>query len=479
MSLRLRLTLYFTGFLAVALVVAGSVVYVLTQRSLTESVERRIDQALADFENEGYQVGANGLPGDAHYLVSLYVNPLLEPADLRNGTIFDGRLYADLQRNGPTTDPEYIFNSLEDDTYELLFDTGNASTTLRLEDGRFLRVRAFRIPRNEISQFPGVVILGFPIARDILSQLRDNLVRTVLVSFLGFGLLVWLASKQMLLPLKRMTQAASRVSSADLSQRVPVARTRDELRELSETLNHMLGRLQESFDTQRRFTADASHELRTPVTAIAGHVNYLLRRTKTSPEQNDSLIVIKREAERMGKLVADLLELARADAGFRVDRRNMNIVEVAEAVHMEIAPVAGQATINVAPAQSVLMVRGDFDRLKQVMLNLIQNALNAGSTAITLALFEERGRVVVEIADNGPGIPHEAIPHLFERFYRVDEARSTRGNGSGLGLAIVKWVVDQHEGNVLVESHAGEGTVFTIYIPGLEVEEEMPVLVSV
>jgi signal transduction histidine kinase len=101
--------------------------------------------------------------------------------------------------------------------------------------------------------------------------------------------------------------------------------------------------LQESFDTQRRFTADASHELRTPVTAIAGHVNYLLRRTKTSPEQLDSLIVIKREAERMGKLVADLLELARADAGFRVDRRKMNLVEVAEAVHMEIAPVAGQA----------------------------------------------------------------------------------------------------------------------------------------
>lgn len=479
MSLRLRLTVYFTGFLAVALVVAGSVVYALTQRSLTESIERRADQALEDLRAQGYDEGASALPGDVHYLVSLYVTPLQSPQDLRSGTVFDGRLYAGLQRNGPTTDPERIFNILDREVYEALYEGTEVSTTVELQDGRFLRVRAVTVDAGAIAEFPGVVLLGFPIARDILSQLSDNLVRTMVLSFVGFGLLVWAASKQMLMPLKRMTQAAARVSSQDLSQRVPVAPSRDELRELSETLNHMLGRLQESFDTQRRFTADASHELRTPVTAITGHVNYLLRRTKTSPEQHDSLVVIKREAERMGKLVADLLELARADAGFRVDRREMNIVEVAEAVHMEIAPVAGQAAITVSPAQAVLMIMGDFDRLKQVMLNLIQNALNAGSTAVSVALYAEKGRVVVEIADNGPGIPSEALPHLFDRFYRVDEARSTRGNGSGLGLAIVKWVVEQHQGDVLVESHAGEGTVFSVYLPALEVTEDVPVLVGV
>lgn len=478
MPLRLRLTFYFTGFLAVALLVAGSVVYALTQRSMTESIERRADQALEDLRAQGYKEGASALPGDVHYLINLYVTPPQTPQDMRNGTIFDGRIYAGLQRNGPTTDPEGIFNALDDRVYGALFEATEASTTLELDDGRFLRVRAVTVAENVIAEFPGVVLLGFPIAQDILHQLSDNLVRTMVLSFLGFGLLVWGVSKQMLMPLKRMTQAAARVSSQDLSQRVPVAPSRDELRELSDTLNHMLGRLQESFDTQRRFTADASHELRTPVTAIAGHVNYLLRRTKTSPEQLDSLIVIKREAERMGKLVADLLELARADAGFRVDRRKMNLVEVAEAVHMEIAPVAGQAAITVSPAQSVLMVMGDFDRLKQVMLNLIQNALNAGSTAVNVALYAERERVVIEIADNGPGIPSEALPHLFDRFYRVDEARSTRGNGSGLGLAIVKWVVEQHKGDVQVESHAGEGTVFMVYLPALQVSEDAPVLVS-
>lgn len=478
MPLRLRLTFYFTGVLAVALLVAGSVVYALTQRSMTESIERRADQALEDLRSQGYQAGASALPGDVHYLVRLYVTPPQSPQDLRNGTTFDGRLYAGLERNGPTTNPEYIFDILDDEVYAALFDATEAATTVELDDGRFLRIRAVTVEKDVIAEFPGVVLLGFPIPRDILNQLSDNLVRTMVLSFLGFGLLVWAASKQMLMPLKRMTQAAARVSSQDLSQRVPVAPSRDELRELSDTLNHMLGRLQESFDTQRRFTADASHELRTPVTAIAGHVNYLLRRTKTSPEQLDSLIVIKREAERMGKLVADLLELARADAGFRVDRRRMNLVEVAEAVHMEIAPVAGQAAITVSPAQSVLMVMGDFDRLKQVMLNLIQNALNAGSTAVSVALYAERERVVIEIADNGPGIPSEALPHLFDRFYRVDEARSTRGNGSGLGLAIVKWVVEQHKGDVQVESHAGEGTVFTVYLPALEVSEGAPVLVG-
>ena len=148
-----------------------------------------------------------------------------------------------------------------------------------------------------------------------------------------------------------MTTAASRVSSQDLSQRVPVPKSRDEVGELSVTLNRMLDRLQESFDTQRRFTADASHELRTPVTVIAGHVNYLLRRTSPSPEQTESLATVRNEAARMSKLVNDLLELARADAGFKVEREPLNLVEVVETVHREVAPVAKGAEVSVTSPQ--------------------------------------------------------------------------------------------------------------------------------
>ena len=298
-----------------------------------------------------------------------------------------------------------------------------------------------------------------------LNQLRSALFLTSLGAFVVCGLGIWLLSRGVLSPLHRITQTASRVTGNDLSQRVPVPRSNDEIREMSVTLNRMLDRLQESFETQRRFTADASHELRTPVTAIAGHANYLLRRTRPDPEQVDSLTVIRREAERMTKLVNDLLELARADAGFSIDLQPMNLVEVAEAVHMEVAPVAGNADITVSAQDPILEVMGDSTRLKQVLLNLVQNALNAGATVISMSLSQDRLGIQLEVLDNGPGIPEGAIPHLFDRFYRVDGARSTRGNGSGLGLAIVNWIVQQHGGQVEVESKVGEGTVFRVILP--------------
>ena len=153
-------------------------------------------------------------------------------------------------------------------------------------------------------------------------------------------------------------------------------------------------------------------------------------------------------AEHLLGLVNDLLELARADAGFSIDLEPMNLVEVVEAVHMEIAPVAGNAQISVSTARPIHEVMGDATRLKQVLLNLIHNALNAGATSIAVSLSEDRSGVTMEVLDNGPGIPEKAIAHLFERFYRVDGARSTRGNGSGLGLAIVNWIVQQHGGQV-------------------------------
>ncbi|HHO56530.1 MAG TPA: HAMP domain-containing histidine kinase, partial [Trueperaceae bacterium] len=226
----------------------------------------------------------------------------------------------------------------------------------------------------------------------------------------------------------------------------------------------MLQRLQESFETQQRFTGYASHELRTPVTVIAGHANYLLRRTKLSEDQVDSLKVIHKEADRMAKLVNDLLELARADAGLTIKREPMNLVEVLEDVKNEVQPVT-DAEIILSISEPLIEISGDANRLKQVILNLLQNALNAGSKKVTMSLEDDGNDVRLEIFDDGPGIPADAIPHLFERFYRVDSARTKKG--SGLGLSIVKWIVLQHGGTVTVESRLGEGTIFTILLPSL------------
>ncbi|MGL4608160.1 MAG: sensor histidine kinase [Trueperaceae bacterium] len=421
------------------------------------------------------------LPRDAYFLVKFVSTIPSSYEDLERqlsyGTLFPPPV---LERRVPSSEDGFsirrnptsddLFSALSKETLEEIITTGRSYTRIALPNHRPIvaYIRAAQVNYGTSSfDTPGLFLVGFELPTQTFNDLLRLLLRTLLIAFLVFAAGVWLLSYRVLLPVKRVTHAASQVTGLDLSQRVPIPKANDEMKELTVTVNNMLDRLQESFETQRRFTADASHELRTPVTAIVGHANYLLRRTKPSEEQIDSLTVIRREAERMAKLVNDLLELARADAGFAIKREPMNFIEVVDAAHKAIAPVATSTTITLSMKEPLIEVSGDASRLKQVILNLIQNAVNAGSKNITVSVYLDKNKqdVNLEILDDGPGMPAEALPHIFDRFYRVDGARSTRGNGSGLGLAIVKWIVQQHEGAVSVESKLGEGTVFTVVLP--------------
>lgn len=477
MSLRLRLTLFYTLFLALVLVAVAAAVYAFTQRSLVTALEDRARETVASVLEDKRLASAQALPDDAYWLLKAVNLGLVTRNDFENVQIPRGILQnADMVpayllsqgavRRPPTNDD--LFKYLPANVYDVLFSSEEAFTQVKLpEGGKFIAyLRLHNIVQGGFA-FQVISLVAMPFPTPTLNNLRNLLLRTVFFAFITFAVGVWLLSSRALLPLKRVTATAAQISSRDLSQRVPVSKTNDELKELAVTLNNMLERLQESFETQRRFTADASHELRTPVTAIVGHANYILRRTKPTPEQVDSLTVIRREAERMAKLVNDLLELARADAGFSIQREPMNLVEVLEAVHMDVAPIAGATKIDVSVSAPLIEVLGDASRLKQVVLNLVLNAVNAGSKHIRVSLSKEKRDVRLEVLDDGPGIPEAALPHLFDRFYRVDGARSTRGNGSGLGLAIVNWIVQQHGGTVGVESRLGEGTVFTVLLPAL------------
>lgn len=471
MTLRLRLALFTSAFMAVILSAVAVSVYVLTERSLSASVEERAVQALADLTGGAVATGLQRLPGDAYYQIMLVAPVGGRPADVaavRNGVDFTTA--SSSVRSNPSE--ERLLGALTDRTLQELVDTGRLAGFATLAGGVRLRVLGGlgTIEFSNQQVVTAAILVGLPVGgvQDTLEQLARDLGLIVLVAFLAFAVGVWLLSRRVLAPVQRVTQAAARVSGTDLARRVPVPRSDDEMRALALSINHMLDRLQESFETQRRFTADASHELRTPVTAIVGHARYLLRRTRPTPEQVDSLTVIQREAERMGKLVNDLLELARADAGFQVHREPMNLVEVVEAVRTDLAPVAGAAELVVDCAVPLLEVEGDPGRLKQVVLNLVQNALDAGAKRVVMRLERDGARAVLEVLDDGPGIPADALPHLFDRFFRVDGARSTRGNGSGLGLAIVRWIVQMHGGTVEVRSRVGEGTVFTVAVPVLD-----------
>ncbi|MBX3142921.1 MAG: HAMP domain-containing histidine kinase [Trueperaceae bacterium] len=466
MHLRLQLTLVFGAFIAVILSAVALSVYVLTERSLNVGVEERAQSALSEITrgSDSLQEGLQRLPSDTFYqivLIGTFDRVRENPASIRAGVPYTIA--------GFPSSP--LVTAMSESALQTLSATSSVVTTV-VSGGERIRLlgRLGQVSAFDGRLLPAAFLIGVPagLMASTLEQLARDLVLTVIVAFLAFALGVWVLADRVLAPLKRVTEAAARISGSEITKRVPVPNGRDEIRDLGVAINNMLDRLQESFETQRRFTADASHELRTPVTAIAGHASYLSRRTNPSPEQTESIDIIRREADRMGKLVNDLLELARADAGFTVQRVPMNLVEVVHAVKAEVTPGAGGAQIEVHAPQPLVEVLGDAGRLKQVVLNLVHNALNAGAKRVSLSVTRAKNQITLEVLDDGSGIPADALPHLFDRFYRVDGARSGRGNGSGLGLAIVKWIVQQHDGAVTVESRLGEGSVFSVQLPALD-----------
>lgn len=469
MTLRLRLTLITSILIAIVLSGAGVAVYLLTERSLMVVVEERARQALSELFDGPLTQSVPRIPSDMYYQIVLTSAAGDLPRDV--GVIRDGVIAGvpNVRRN-PTTDS--LLNLLSDRALEPLVQGGDVVSDVGLAGGQQLRVFGMlgliQWPIVSGGALTGLIMVGVPITtmQMTLNQLSQDLAMAVLLAFLVFALAISFLSRRVLSPVQRVTQAAARISGEDLTKRVPVPRSRDEVRELAVTVNGMLARLQESFETQRRFTADASHELRTPVTSIRGLAEYLMRRTDPTPAQLEPLKGIDREAERMAKLVNDLLDLARADAGFTVQRQPMNIIEVLEEVKAELGPASTPAQIVLDRGSPLLEVEGDAKRLKQVVLNLVQNALNAGARTVTLHAVRAGKEVVLEVLDDGPGIPAEALPNIFERFFRVDGAR--RGSGSGLGLAIVRSIVQQHGGVVDVRSRVGEGTVFTVTLPALD-----------
>jgi signal transduction histidine kinase len=266
----------------------------------------------------------------------------------------------------------------------------------------------------------------------------------------------------------RVTKTARSISrSGDLGRRLEQPRTLDEVGRLAQTFNEMLARIEGLFRAQQRFVADVSHELRSPLTAIRGNLDLLERGAADDPAaRQEALGAMDVEVQHMSRLVADLLTLARADAGVPIEKQPVELDTILLDVYRHARLTAQGVTISIANEDQVT-VQGDPDRLKQLFLNLTDNALKytpAGGR-VTLAWERADGWVRVAVADTGIGIAPENLPHLFERFYRADKARSREQGGTGLGLAIAKWIAEAHGGKILVESQVGKGSTFTVLLP--------------
>ncbi|WP_027893951.1 sensor histidine kinase [Calidithermus chliarophilus] len=294
------------------------------------------------------------------------------------------------------------------------------------------------------------------------------LVGLIVLSVLGvLGLSLALAAIG-LRPIDQLNRAAQQIArSRDLSRRVEGRPGGDELSRLAETFNQMLSSLQEADNAQKRFVADASHELRAPLATIQGNLE-LLRRYPQMPaaEREKTLRMAEREAVRLSRLVNDLLTLARGDAGLPLRQAPVGLRAVAQEALTEARYLLRGQRLE-APELEEAWVLGDRDHLKQLVLILLDNAIQytpeGGEVRLSLHAEGEEARLTV--SDTGIGIPPEDLPHVFERFYRADPARSRNKGGSGLGLAIAHWIVERHGGAVTVESQVGRGTTVAVRLP--------------
>ena len=287
---------------------------------------------------------------------------------------------------------------------------------------------------------------------------------------LGLGLVGgWLISKRILAPVERISTTAEAISATNLSQRIDVAGTKSELGRLANVLNRMFGRLEFAFDRQGRFTADASHELRTPVSVILSQTETALARERPAEEYREALEACYRSSRRMKSLIDDLLLLTRADTGrLGIRSEPVDFQQITEDTVNLLQPLAEARRILVSLDLQSVKMTGDAERLGQVVCNLLTNAIqyNQDGGGVKLKLEAKDGLAVLTVSDTGLGIADEEQGKVFDRFYRADPSRSSSNHGSsGLGLAICQEIVRAHGGNIELASVAGQGTTVTVRIP--------------
>jgi heavy metal sensor kinase len=320
--------------------------------------------------------------------------------------------------------------------------------------------------------------LGYAAVAEPLSVVEDGLSELRRDLFAGVSLVLLLASgggyflaRKSLAPIASMNSQTQRISAENLSARLDVNNSRDELGRLATTINDLLARLENSFKEQQRFIADASHELRTPLAVLRGETEVALGKTRTIDEYQQSLSLIQDEAERLSRIVEDLFILARQPINTRAalnkERVSLNdaIRDCARAAH--VLAVRKGVRLKLENDSPSIALNGDEELIRRLILNLLDNAVKytpAGGE-ISLALGRQNGSAEIVVRDTGIGIPEVAQPRVFDRFYRVDKARARAMGGAGLGLSIAQWIVEAHGGAITLASAPGKGSTFTVVLP--------------
>jgi len=463
LSIRLRLLLWYSGLLVLLLAVFGGILYAVLQNSLLAQIDRTLAETAQEVQASArrrvaitpfnWQEVVTLPPLDVFASPSIFVQ-VRYPAGIVAATSANLR-----NRTLPGLPEEDWEKVLQGQVDVRIVQVGNIRLRMRSEvialEGRPAAVLQVAMPLRSVDEtlqrLLEILLLGGGIG--------------LLLSLLGGAFL----SGRALAPVARVTETARRIAATeDLGERLPPPRARDEVGRLVLTFNEMLERLQHLFQAQQRFIAEVSHELRTPLAAIRGNLEVLQHGARQDPEMlQESLSDIEREVNRLSRMVADLLALARAEAGIHPERRPVELDRLLLEVYREARHLAQGVEVRLGQEDQA-QVLGDADQLKQLLLNLVDNSLKytpAGGT-VTLSLYREDSWACLSVADTGVGISPQDLPHIFERFYRGGgDDRRVRRTGLGLGLPIARWIAREHGGDILVESRPGQGSTFTVRLP--------------
>jgi heavy metal sensor kinase len=461
-SLRTRLTLWYTSLLTVTVLVLGGVAYGLLVYSLAHEVDvalRSIAQALADQAQRG---PVPSFPADIDALFRRFFG----------GSVWDRyfELRDPLGRHDPRwqrprsgtlpLSPQTQRNAAQGlSTFETVAGIGPYP------------VRLLTLPVRESGQVTSLIQVGMSL--ESLHVTRRRFL-TIMAGVLPLGLLLaggggWLFARRALAPVDRMTEAARRISAAHLTERLEETGAGDELDRLAKTLNAMLERLDDAFRQIRQFSADASHELQTPVTILQGELEVALRTPRSPEAYQRHLQSALEEVERIATLVDALLLLARADAGvLRMDRQPVDLSQlVAEVLEQTQILAAARRITCVCGPLAPITIQGDYARLRRLLLNLVDNGIKYTPPGgrVTLSLQHRGAWVLLQVSDTGPGLSEAEHERIFQRFYRTDAARTQGQRGAGLGLCIAQSIAEAHGGYIDIDSTPGRGSTFTVRLP--------------
>lgn len=460
MSVRTRLTLWYIGLLAVSLAIFTVLLYSLLSSILLAVMDSR-------------------LAGRAEDVLNLMESENDPPAVMLSGKarlpqidVFASQYYIQIVRLDSQV--VQLSENLRGQRLPLPADlsvdvAAGRPRSVAVQTPHNVRLRVYSMPILMSGRPMGAIQVAESLADldGALAVVRRALLlgslSTLLLAALGGAIL----SRAALDPIKAITETAQQITKTqDLGRRIPLSDPNDELGRLVTTINDMLARLEEMFQAQQRLVADVSHDLRTPLTTIQGNLDLLRRGAAHDPEMlAECLKAISDETARMRRMITDLLLLAQADAGLKLQLQPVEVDTLLLDIYRQAQMMASGVSVRLG-AEDQAMVMGDSDRLRQLLLNLVDNGLKytAAGGEVRLTLQREAGWVKVGVMDTGIGIGPEDLPHVFERFYRADRSRTSSG-GSGLGLAIARWIAEAHGGRLEVESQVGKGTSFTLWLP--------------